>query len=417
MPTTITEPERTILVSLWDNRHRADSAQVKELEGLVEAAGGTVVGRFSQRRDNIHQGLGKGALTELVDQVAQLDATTVVSDVELSPSVLNHWSRALPNVRVLDRTQVILDIFARRARSREGVLQVELAQLRYLLPRVGAYRVSERSGGGIGTRGPGETPLEMDRRRLRSRIQRLSSALANVAEERQQRRHRRAAQELPLIALVGYTNVGKSTLFRRLTGNATGAIANALFVTLDPTVRRIEVPGFGPVLLTDTVGFVDRLPHTLVNAFHATLDEVRDADILVVVNDGGDPLRDRQLMATEAVLKEVDASEIPQILVYNQSDRVDSAERHAPGLWISALTGEGIEELWEALRRQLLTGRQAIPIFVPWDHKETWQALYQSATIVRRVDVENGSWLAITCSPQHSHLFAGYESEHGTPPW
>jgi GTP-binding protein HflX len=147
------------------------------------------------------------------------------------------------------------------------------------------------------------------------------------------------------------------------------------------------------------------------------LDEVRDADILVVVNDGGDPLRDRQLMATEAVLKEVDASEIPQILVYNQSDRVDSAERHAPGLWISALTGEGIEELWEALRRQLLTGRQAIPIFVPWDHKETWQALYQSATIVRRVDVENGSWLAITCSPQHSHLFAGYESEQGTPPW
>lgn len=409
--------ERTILVSLWDNHHRPDDTQVRELTGLVEAAGGQVVGTLSQRRDNIHQGLGKGALADLGDKVSELDASTVVSDIDLSPSMLSQWSRSLPGrVRVLDRTQVILDIFAQRATSREGTLQVELAQLRYLLPRVGAYRISERSGGGIGTRGPGETPLEMDRRRLRYRIQRLSQELDSVAAERKQRRQRRAAHELPLIALVGYTNVGKSTLFSRLTGSSP-MIADALFVTLDPTVRRIEVPGFGPALLSDTVGFVDRLPHALVNAFHATLDEVRDADVLVVVTNGSDPERDHQLTATQSVLQEVDADEIPQIVVSNQADRVPPLDQHPATLWISATTGQGLQTLWDVLRRQLLEYRQAITLFVPWAQKETWQAIYQSATIIQRQDEQEGSWLAITCANQQRYQFIAFESHDRTPPW
>src|SRR5690606_22294690 len=285
-----------------------------ELAGLAAAAGAQVVLRVLQKsaRPDPATFLGRGKVETLAAACDEAHVDVVIFDNELSPAQLRNLERALDR-KVIDRTQLILDIFARRARTREGKLQVELAQLQYLMPRlVGSSEALSRLGGGIGTRGPGETKLETDRRRIRHRIANLKREIAEVSRRRRQLRERRTKNAQPTVALVGYTNAGKSTLFNLLTSGNTVA-SDALFVTLDPIIRRVHLSDGRQFLLSDTVGFIDRLPHQLVAAFHATLEEVAGADLLLHVIDGSAQDLERREEAVVKVLGEVDAVDVPRL--------------------------------------------------------------------------------------------------------
>jgi GTP-binding protein HflX len=339
-----------------------------ELAELAAAAGAEVVATVVQER---RQGpdpatlVGSGKVAETAALAAAAEATTVICNRDLSPRQLRNWAEAT-GLKVLDRTQLILDIFARRARTREAELQVELAQLSYLLPRLaGAGRTLGRTGGGIGTRGPGETRLELDRRRLRDRIARLQAALAAVRADRQTQRGARAAAGLPQLALVGYTNAGKSTLMNVLTGAGVPA-ADALFVTLDPSSRLLRLPGGGEALLTDTVGFVHDLPHHLVAAFRATLEEVALADLLLHVVDAAHPRREEMLAAVDGVLAAIGAAAVPRLLVWNKVD-LPGAAAAAGGVAVSARTGQGLPELLRAVADALLAGSVRLRAVLPYD--------------------------------------------------
>jgi GTP-binding protein HflX len=354
--------ERAALVGLISGTGRRPDPEhtLDELAGLAEAAGATVVLRALQERAKPDPAtfLGRGKVAALARACDEARADTVIFDNELSPAQLRNLESELER-KVVDRTQLILDIFARRAHSREGKLQVELAQLRYLLPRlVGGGAALSRLGGGIGTRGPGETKLEVDRRRIRQRITALGREIDAVRRRRAQLRERRQKTAVPVVALVGYTNAGKTTLFNALTGDHAVA-SDALFVTLDPLVRRIRLPDSRQLLLSDTVGFIDRLPHSLVAAFRATLEEVAEADLLLHVIDAADPEWDRHVAAVRSVLDEVGAGDVPLIEVFNKCDLLDRAEcgrlqaRQPSAFCLSALTGEGRGELLEALASRL----------------------------------------------------------------
>ena len=284
-----------------------------ELAGLAQAAGGEVVLRILQERPKPDPStfLGAGKVKELAACCAETDADLVIVDNELTPAQLRQIEEEVGR-KVIDRTQLILDIFARRARTREGKLQVELAQLRYLLPRlVGAGAALSRLGGGIGTRGPGETKLETDRRRIRTRLHAVTEDIERVRQRRAQLRERRHKASVPTVALVGYTNAGKTTLFNGLT-RANAAASDALFVTLDPLVRQIRLPDSRELLVSDTVGFIDRLPHALVAAFRATLEEVVEADLALHVIDAAAVDRDRRMAAVRQVLEEGGAGQTPR---------------------------------------------------------------------------------------------------------
>ena len=361
-PNTPDSRERAALVGLFSGPSRQFDPEhsLDELAGLAAAAGAQVVLRVLQDRPKPDPAtfLGSGKLESLASACDETDADVVIFDNELSPAQLRNLERALDR-KVVDRTQLILDIFARRARSREGKLQVELAQLKYLLPRlVGANAALSRLGGGIGTRGPGETKLETDRRRLRHRISMLSKDIEAVRRRRSQLRERRQKAEVPIVALVGYTNAGKTTLFNALTGDAAAA-SNALFVTLDPLVRRVRLPDRRELLVSDTVGFIERLPHSLVAAFRATLEEVSNADLLLHVIDASSPDRERHMSAVRDVLVEVGAESVPAVDVFNKCDCLDASERerlqavYPRALCVSALTGEGRDELIAAMESRL----------------------------------------------------------------
>jgi GTP-binding protein HflX len=331
-----------------------------ELAGLSAAAGATVVLRVLQDRPKPDPAtfLGSGKVKALAASCDEVGADVVIFDNELSPAQLRNLETALDR-KVVDRTQLILDIFARRARTREGKLQVELAQLKYLLPRlVGSSAALSRLGGGIGTRGPGETKLETDRRRLRHRISVLSKDIDDVRRRRAQLRERRQKSAVPTVALVGYTNAGKTTLFNLLTGDRAVA-SDALFVTLDPLVRKVRLPDRRELLVSDTVGFIERLPHSLVAAFRATLEEVAASDLLIHVIDASSPDRERHIAAVRAVLAEVGADEVPAIDVFNKDDRLEEGERARvkamyPGaILASAATGAGRDEIVTAIESRL----------------------------------------------------------------
>jgi GTP-binding protein HflX len=354
--------ERAALVGVFNGsaRHFDPEHSLDELAGLASAAGATVVLRVLQERAKPDPAtfIGSGKAQSIAASVAETRADVVIFDNELSPAQLRNLEKTL-EARVVDRTQLILDIFARRARTREGKLQVELAQLKYLMPRlVGSSAALSRLGGGIGTRGPGETKLETDRRRIRHRISILSKEIETVRRRRSQLRDRRQKASVPTVALVGYTNAGKTTLFNRLTGDE-AVVSNALFVTLDPLVRRVKLPDRRELLVSDTVGFIDRLPHSLVAAFRATLEEVAGADLLLHVIDASSPDYDRHIAAVQSVLAEVEADRVPVLEIFNKCDKLGDGERaritalHRGALCVSALRGEGRDEIVAAIETRL----------------------------------------------------------------
>ncbi|HTM25393.1 MAG TPA: GTPase HflX [Vicinamibacterales bacterium] len=394
--------ERAALVGLFSSspRHFDPEHALDELAGLAAAAGADVVLRVQQERakPNPATFLGSGKVQTLRAACAEARVDVVVFDNELSPAQLRNLEQVLDRT-VVDRTQLILDIFARRARTREGKLQVELAQLKYLMPRlVGSSAALSRLGGGIGTRGPGETKLETDRRRIRHRIAVLSKEIDAVRRRRAQLRERRHKSSVPTVALVGYTNAGKTTLFNALTGDQAAA-SDALFVTLDPLVRRVRLPDARELLVSDTVGFIDRLPHSLIAAFRATLEEVAEADLLLHVIDASAPDRERHMAAVQAVLAEVGAHQVPAIDVFNKCDRLHESERERlaalyPGaLAVSALTGEGREDVIAAMetRLRLDTARVAFA-FDPNDavDRDRISQLYRLGRILRHT-ASNGA--------------------------
>ena len=350
-----------------------DDGVAEEFTELARSAGATIAGLVNARvaRPNPSTLIGSGKLEEVKAAADATGADLVLINFPLSPGQERNLEKFLQR-RVLDRTGLILDIFAQRARSHEGKLQVELAQLRHMATRLvrGWTHLERQRGGSIGLRGPGETQLETDRRLLQKRVEQLQKRLEKVEVQRTQMRRARVRSELPRVAVVGYTNAGKSTLFNALTG-AEAYAADQLFATLDPTVRRVELPG-GAVVLADTVGFVRDLPHELVAAFRSTLSEAREADLLLHVVDAADPLRDERVGQVDEVLQEIGAGDLPQLLVFNKIDRLDDmAPRHdVPGegherVWLSARNGEGIDLLRGVLAAKLgfqrVRGRLDLP--------------------------------------------------------
>ena len=368
--------ERAVLV--YQKTDRGDLAtEMGEFRELAISAGAEVLTDVKSSRitPDPKLFLGKGKVEELSELIKAEQAELILINHELSPSQERNLERAL-QCRVLDRTGLILDIFAQRARTYEGKLQVELAQLRYLATRlVRGWTHLERQKGGIGLRGPGETQLEVDRRLIRKRIDTLTKRLEKVRRQREQSRSRRKRVSIPTVALVGYTNTGKSTLFNKLTKSDV-LVKNQLFATLDPTLRVMWMEGLGKVILADTVGFVRDLPHDLVEAFRATLEETREADLLLHVIDCQDVSRHEHIRQVEAVLDQIDALDVPRLEVYN---KIDLAEGVAPGfepgtegspsrVWISALSKIGLDSLREAIGHALLTTRKDEQMTLPWSH-------------------------------------------------
>ena len=368
---TAEKKERVILVgvSLADSDDAEQS--LDELDELARTAGALCVGRILQKREQMHPAtyLGKGKIRELKDLIWEMRADAIICDDELSPAQIGNLKDEL-DVKIMDRTLLILDIFAARASTSEGKIQVELAQLKYRQSRLTGFGTSlSRLGGGIGTRGPGEKKLEMDRRLIKGRISQLTRELKEVKRHRQLTRESRAKSRIPVIAIVGYTNAGKSTLLNALTG--AGILAeDKLFATLDPTTRQLKLPGGQEVLLTDTVGFIRKLPHHLIEAFKSTLEEAKYADLLLHVVDTSNPQMDQQMHVVYETLRELEASDKPVITAFNKKDRFEGeyaprdfrAERTA---FISAKTGEGVEALLacveDALREQKVEIEQVYP--------------------------------------------------------
>ncbi len=410
------EPERGFLLAVLAQGADPDQ-ELAEVEELARTAGVEPVGRIVQHRARPAQRtyVGKGKIEELKEQFSASEAESVLVDGELDPAQQRFLEDAI-GARVIDRTQLILDIFAQHAVSAEGKLQVELAQLEYNLPRMrGMWQHLERLGGGVGTRGPGESQLETDRRLARRRVSVLRRRLTEIAGQRATRRKERRRTQVPTIALAGYTNVGKSTLLNALTG-AEVSVENRLFETLDPTTRGFEFDG-RRYLVTDTVGFIRRLPHQLVEGFAATLEETLVADLVLHVADASvpDEQLDAMLAAVDDVLGEIGAGELPVQLVLNKIDRVDQVgrrrlENRFPGaLQISAATGEGLDELKGRIAERFASRFEAVRLLLPYDEGGRLSELYAlGAPIDEREDTPDGV-LVVARLPRHElRRFAPY---------
>ena len=413
---------RAVLVGL--NAHclsaeeNADDTSMEELADLLETAGGVCVGTVFQNKDapDPRTFIGEGKAAEVKELVGAMGADMVVVDNPLSPSQQRVLSEEL-GVQVLDRAALILDIFAQRARTREGRLQVELAQYQYLLPRLlGMWTHLERQEGAIGTRGPGETQLETDRRHIRRKIQKLREELEQVRRVRATQRTRREKNEVPVVAIVGYTNAGKSTLLNRLTGADIPA-NNRLFDTLDTTTRTLEISDTCTVLLSDTVGFIRKLPHHLVEAFKATLEELSYADLLLHVIDASNPLWREQAAVVEQLIVELGAEQTPRIDVFNKCDRFtgDILPHGADIVSISAKTGQGLDELLKKIGGRLDTGACRVVLRLPYDQGGVVDMLHRQAK-VERVDYGEAIEGEAVCTPVQLGRLKDYIVSGWTPP-
>ena len=384
----------------------ADEESLMELSELVDTAGGDTAGIILQSREkpDPHSFIGEGKVEEVKRMVDNEQATMVIFDNDLSPSQIRVLTELL-GVQVIDRSGLILDIFAQRARTKEGCLQVELAQYQYLLPRlIGMWSHLERQGGTggspIGTKGPGETQLETDRRHIRRKIDKLKAELEEVRRVRATQRQRRSKNEIPVVAIVGYTNAGKSTLLNRLTDAGIPA-NNRLFDTLDTTSRLLTVSDTLDVVLSDTVGFIRKLPHQLVEAFKATLEELEYADLLLHVIDLSNPQWAQQAQVVDDLIRELKADHIPCLRVYNKCDLAFSGAlpREKDSVYISAKTGEGIKRLLQAVDEKLDKGTRRVTIHLPYDKAGLLDGLYREAKVE---NVEYGETVDVTavCTPR-----------------
>lgn len=386
------EQERAVLVGM-DNDEGYDT--LEELNELAKTAGALVVGKVRVRRRTIDNAtyVGSGKANELSLMGSELEADLFIFDDELSAIQLRTLEETL-GARVIDRTTLILDIFAARATSREGKLQVELAQMRYRLPRlIGQGQVLSRLGGGIGTRGPGEKKLEIDRRRIRRRVFELETELSEIEKQRGLRRESRKANRIPLVALVGYTNAGKSTMLNALTDSNVLA-EDKLFATLDPVVRKITLSGGTEALLSDTVGFINKLPHDLVEAFKSTLEEVSNSDLILQVVDISCPYHEKQMRVVDVVLESLHAADIPRIIVFNKADAIASCDLPAESesrLNVSALRGTGIEKLLSAVELKLNSARTEVDILVPYSKYEAVSMIRDRGMLLSEEHTETGT--------------------------
>jgi GTPase len=379
--------EKAVLVGVGPGIREDD---LDELAALAASAGAEPVGRIVQSRSqpDPQYWIGKGKVDELHQLVHGLGTELVIFDDELAPGTLRSLESRL-KVKVIDRTALILDIFALHARSKEGKAQVELAQLNYLLPRLRGWgEAMSRLGGGIGTRGPGETKLEVDRQHIRRRIAKLRRDVKDLRKTRDVKRARRQRSNVPQIAIAGYTNAGKSTLMRRLTG-ADVIVADQLFATLDPTTRRIVLPGGRTATVTDTVGFVSKLPHDLVEAFRSTLEEVALSDLVLHVADASSPEVEEQIRAVRRVLEEIGAANMPEVLALNKVDRLQGSERarlatrHPGSASVSALTGEGLSGLLEIVAQAAPDPPVEVQVLIPWSRGDLVAMLYREAEVLK----------------------------------
>jgi GTP-binding protein HflX len=426
------EPERTLLVGVGLKGSRpllSIDDSLRELALLASTAGLTVVGQATQQLQQIDPAtfVGSGKLDEIKALIETTDAHTIVFDDELSPRHQRELEKRVgENIKVLDRSALILDIFAQHAHTREGSLQVELAQYEYRLPRLTrqwthlarqAGGGSARGGsGGVGLRGPGETQLEVDRREIGRRISTLKRELDEVRAHRGRHRERRTRAGIPVIALVGYTNAGKSTLFRALTG-ADVYVADQLFATLDPTTRRVELSTGHPALLTDTVGFIQKLPHTLIAAFRATLEEVNEASLILHVVDAAHANVVQHIEAVEDTLAEIDTPDVPRILVWNKVDLLGDAplpantgrDRYVAEVRVSALASTGLDNLRAAIETTLTAAVRRIRLLIDYQRGEIISALHEAGVVKKQEHTPEGVLLTVELTPEQLAQYKEFE--------
>jgi len=416
MYNTNEETEKVILVGVdLDNKLINAERSLDELNDLAETAGALCVGRMLQKREGIHKShyLGKGKIEELKAYIQETGATGIICDDELTAVQMKNLENAL-NTKVMNRTLLILDIFASRAHSAEGKVQVELAQLKYSLSHLtGQGQNLSRLGGGIGTRGPGEKKLETDRRNISNRISELNSELKDIERHRQVLREKRMKNKIPTIALAGYTNAGKSTLMNAIT-NADVLAENKLFATLDATTRKLKLPSGTEYLFTDTVGFIQKLPHHLINAFRATLEEVKYADIILHIVDSSNPSREQQMEIVYKTLEDLGCEKNPIITVFNKIDKEETEFplpldlRSLCSQAISAKNGDGISELLEKTEEIIKSFKKLISIILPYDKGNLLSFIHKSCEIINSENTEKG---------YHLKLYANEEAYNRLSPY
>ncbi len=409
--------QRAFLIAVAQSKGSVPETQtsLNELALLTDTAGSDPVDEELVRRERFDAAtlIGSGKVQELVSITKAQDIDVVIFDNELSPAQQRNLQKMF-ECDVVDRVALILDIFAQHATSKEGMLQVELAQLRYRLPRLrGRGTEMSRLGGGIGTRGPGETQLETDRRRILDRIAKLERELKHLARSRETRTKARRKSRLPVVSLVGYTNAGKSTVFNAIT-DAGVLVEDRLFATLDSTIRRVDLANGTPLLLSDTVGFVRNLPHQLVEAFRSTLEEVNQADLLLHIIDGADPNPDRQIAAVHSVLREIGAVDIPEQLVINKTDVADPVavnrllELHPGAVATSAVTGAGLDALSTAMATRLAETTDEVDLVIPYDRGDAAALVHEIGRVTATDHTDEGTKLTAQIPSTELHRFADF---------